>query len=862
MSLKDCSIQPTYESKKDDVIKSFYIPLLLNAKEYKRVSAYFSKDILKLYSKGIEAIGLSQGKIKFVFSHEIDQQTFDAIKQGYQSKKSVDNIKLELENLEDSEEISNLAYLISIGLLEIKIAFSEEGILHDKFGFISDGENEVYFRGSANETVAAVKKNVESFETSVSWSNAKSELSKINNAKHKFDDIWNNNYPSLVVMDLPRIIKNKILSFNKKKLIVNYSLLFNNQLIIDIDENNNFIIINNLNNQSLIGTSSINYKIYLDSYVLKTVNNIYYLNLTSYLKLNKIINELKQLSNEAGFQFVVTKKVEDFLNERFLYIEKRMNTAIAIKEKSNLVLKSFNSFKKIVDKETTRKLNLDQLWNAFHIVTMNKAANFSVPGTGKTAITYGAFAFLTSKKINIIDRMIVIGPLSSFYAWKDEFKKIFNKKRQLKVLNLKDLGFNSKHAKKITLKYKFRNYNLILLNYDSLNSYENELKELIDSRTLLIFDEAHKIKNPDGVRANAALNISKSSRFTVTLTGTPIPNSYSDIYNLLNILFPDEYDSFFGYSLKALENATKDEFLQSEINQRIFPFFCRITKRDLEIPPPNKDNFIKVLMNERERKLFKLIYDKYQNNIFSLYIRLSQATNNPRLILSKINKFDDISNYDEEDEFQNNDFSGNLEPYSNFTEEEKKFVNSFNMTQKFDKGIELVSELVKQGKKVIVWGVFINTIEQIHHKLSKQNIKSIVITGQTPIDQRDLLLSDFKESKYQVLITNPHTLGESVSLHKHCHDAVYFEYTFNLVHMLQSRDRIHRLGLSQKDYTQYHYLGLVNDMEIYYDSIDLKTYHRLKIKEERMLNAVESNILFVKDSTFEEDIKFILGETN
>jgi SNF2 family DNA or RNA helicase len=263
-------------------------------------------------------------------------------------------------------------------------------------------------------------------------------------------------------------------------------------------------------------------------------------------------------------------------------------------------------------------------------------------------------------------------------------------------------------------------------------------------------------------------------------------------------------------------------------------------------------------MNNDEKKLFRLIYDKYQHNIFSLYIRLSQATNNPKLILQNLNKFDDINSFEDDDSNQDENTS-NLFEKEVFSPIEKKFIESFNMTQKFEKGIELIVKLVNEGKKVIVWGVFVKTIEEIGIRLTKLKIKTVVITGKTQVSERDLLISQFKDSKYQVLVTNPHTLGESVSLHKYCHDAIYFEYTFNLVHMLQSRDRIHRLGLTPTDYTQYHYLALVNDKEIIYDSIDLKTYNRLKMKEQRMLNAIESNILFSKDSSFEDDIRFILN---
>jgi SNF2 family DNA or RNA helicase len=46
-----------------------------------------------------------------------------------------------------------------------------------------------------------------------------------------------------------------------------------------------------------------------------------------------------------------------------------------------------------------------------------------------------------------------------------------------------------------------------------------------------------------------------------------------------------------------------------------------------------------------------------------------------------------------------------------------------------------------------------------------------------------------------VLLSNPATLGEGVSLHQVCHDAVYVDRDFGAGRFLQSLDRIHRLGL-------------------------------------------------------------------
>ena len=67
----------------------------------------------------------------------------------------------------------------------------------------------------------------------------------------------------------------------------------------------------------------------------------------------------------------------------------------------------------------------------------------------------------------------------------------------------------------------------------------------MSSRTLLVFDEVHKVKAVNGQRAGYALEISSSAPYIIAMTGTPIPNSYVDLYNLLHILYNDEYKDFF-----------------------------------------------------------------------------------------------------------------------------------------------------------------------------------------------------------------------------------------------------------------------------------------------------------------------------
>lgn len=91
-----------------------------------------------------------------------------------------------------------------------------------------------------------------------------------------------------------------------------------------------------------------------------------------------------------------------------------------------------------------------------------------------------------------------------------------------------------------------------------------------------------------------------------------------------------------------------------------------------------------------------------------------------------------------------------------------------------------------------------------------------------------------------------------------CHDAIYYEYSFNLVHLLQSKDRIHRLGLPDGQYTQYFFLQDVYDNYNDGFSLDANIYERLKEKERIMLEAIADQQLEVMPTT-EEDLEAIFG---
>ncbi|MFW7432900.1 DEAD/DEAH box helicase [Vagococcus carniphilus] len=573
-----------------------------------------------------------------------------------------------------------------------------------------------------------------------------------------------------------------------------------------------------------------------------------------YFNKNATIHDMQKIINllETQLQDVeIEPSIEEHINKREFYINNRYRVGNDIKKKDNSIFENYEIFKLKVDQLLARPLTEEQMWNAYYMSVMKNCSNFSVPGSGKTATVLGTYAFLKEKKE--IDKIVMVGPKNAFGSWIDEYRLCFG--LDVKVddfyLNIHSKKIKSTNERKYHLLFESGNKDLILINYESLGSLESALTTVIDERTLLVFDEVHKIKNPSGQRAGVAIEISKNASRILALTGTPIPNSYQDLFNVLNILYPEDYNDFFGYSVRELRNAGEHEMM--DINQKIKPFFCRVTKEQQQVTPPNDDLVEEIQVNELENKLFKIVYQTYKSNLFGLMARLIQLGSNPKLLLQTL----DLSVFESiiDDE---SDFSMDVTT-RNYTEDIVQLVDQITETSKMRTTLELIEKLTLEGKKVIVWCVFISSIKLLEEKCKEKGISVKTIYGETPLEERLKLIKDYQSGQFDVLITNPHTLAESVSLHHVCHDAIYFEYSFNLVHLLQSKDRIHRLGLENGQYTQYYYMEsnyIYNDKNY---SLDNRIYKRLMDKEQVMLNAINNDIL-EHVTSFEEDLEIVFRD--
>lgn len=217
MIFPNLSIKQEYRSPQDNIVQDFYIPVLENAVSYKRSVGFFSSSALVEISKGICELAKKGGKIELVASPYLSAEDEEAIRLGYENRaKIIENallrgLKTESENFFEKERLNLLANLIEQGVLNIKIAFTENGssvgIYHEKLGLVEDsGGNKIAFSGSMNESENAFTKNYETVDIFCSWK-SEDEKKRVVQKEKAFAAIWGNYDEKLKVLHFPSIDK-------------------------------------------------------------------------------------------------------------------------------------------------------------------------------------------------------------------------------------------------------------------------------------------------------------------------------------------------------------------------------------------------------------------------------------------------------------------------------------------------------------------------------------------------------------------------------------------------------------------------------------------------------------------------------
>lgn len=845
MTLKSIALKPQYISLEDDVAEQFYIPVMSNCTRFDRISCYFTLDALAKYCTGLYYLGQNNGRFRLLISQEVSEETFNAIRDGYRLSQYLDDMAKERMrqelSLEDTVKLSNLAYLMECGLVEVKFAMCCNGLFHEKSGYAEDSEgNCLCFNGSNNETKMSFDSNYEKFEVTASWLSSEFDSRKISGEREEFDSLWSGTNAHVIVSDPPESFDRYMTSVNRGRLFKDAEEYLKDSFYLDISGGTIRLSLP----ESIENPGRFRFKLAIQSLVDRVEGRN--LVMKPDLPIRSVRAMMAKVLREAGEEGREVSKSDAFM----IYFSEHTSMdhlallGMSIKQRDPGHKEYFEMFKREVSEVTANGLRDEQLWDSYFAYRLRKSANFSVPGSGKTATALGMFAFLN--RTADVDKLVVIGPLNSFDSWITEFRRVFGMNIPLDAVtstDLRDMGGTIQYH----VRFDLGKHNLVLINYEAFE-HNQELTEAlqsrIDGRTMLVFDEVHRIKAIGGKRAEGVIPIAKNSKYTIVMTGTPIPNNYADVYNFLHILYGDDYDDYFVLGPKELSELEGPD--AARFNKKLQPFYCRTTKNKLNVPPANMDDVLSFAASAKENDLFRRLHDTKMNPLV-LMVRVLQLESNPVMLGETTLEGIEASSFSDDGEKPRLGSMQAIEGAENL------------MTSKTRGCVGLVKSLAASGKSVIVWCIFVRSIRTLAQLLEAEGISVCTVYGNT--QRRQAVIDGFRSGKYQVMITNPQTLAESVSLHDICHDAVYFEYSYNLVHMLQSKDRIHRLGLADGQYTQYHFLETLFEDEGKIVSLDEAIHDRLDHKEKVMLDAIENDSLeqFAADRKEIEDLLTSIG---
>lgn len=453
-----------------------------------------------------------------------------------------------------------------------------------------------------------------------------------------------------------------------------------------------------------------------------------------------------------------------------------------------------------------RDLKSFQVENICKLARLDIGATFSVPGAGKTT---EALAFFALKKMPE-SRLLVVAPKNAFAAWEEQLELCLgNSERFFRLIQGRTgveriLGGSPK--------FMLITYHLFANVSDLLSRY------LARYDSFIFLDESHRIKGGlDRVMASAVLQLAPLPRSRLIMSGTPLPNSVSDLIPQISFIAPEL------------------EIDESNVEDIARPLYVRTTKSELNLPALNRVPRIvplapaqralyDLMRSEAARQAEQILTSRSRNafrRIGRSAIRLLQFTSNPGLLAKKDFEYDQF-------------LSAVLEEGDS-----PKLVYACARARR----------LAQEGKKVIIWSSFIENVELVAERLLDLGADfihgGVEASSDAEANSREAKIKRFHDDdRAMVLVANPAACSEGISLHTVCNHSIYIDRNYNAAQYIQSEDRIHRIG-SQ--------MPVVEEIIAAPDTVDESVQRRLSQKIGAMAAVLNDPNLRIDPFSFDSE---------
>ena len=438
-------------------------------------------------------------------------------------------------------------------------------------------------------------------------------------------------------------------------------------------------------------------------------------------------------------------------------------------------------------------------------------ALFMEMGTGKSKVAIDTMgALYTEGKLNAA---LIISPKGVYDNWvQGEIPTHLSDEIETNIVRWQPSSAQWFQKQMRTLVYeKFEGLKIFVMNTEALSTPRGAQAAFTfleaNDENIVIVDESTSIKNRSANRTKNIMQLKSLSKYRRILTGSPVTRSPMDLYSqcmFLSVLALN-FKSFFAfqnrYALVQKRTMGPRSFNEivgyrrlDELNQKLESFSNRVLKEDcLDLPDKMYTKRL-VPLSEEQNKSYKEMKRLALTKLHNGELATTQS------VLTQIMRLQQICcGHIQDDE-------GNLVSFANGRLKEL---------------LDICEEV--QGK-VIIWATFTYDIQQIAKALRDRFGPEAVATyyGETPQEERQEIVRRYQdlEDPLRFFVGQPRTGGYGITLTA-ANTVVYYSNSYDLEIRLQSEDRAHRIGQTNK----VTYVDIISP-----DTVDEKIVKALKEK--------------------------------
>ncbi|KAJ6790086.1 hypothetical protein PWT90_02090 [Aphanocladium album] len=426
---------------------------------------------------------------------------------------------------------------------------------------------------------------------------------------------------------------------------------------------------------------------------------------------------------------------------------------------------------------------------------------------------------------------LVVVPPSTYNNWLGEFEKF--------APGLSVIGYRGSQSERAEIAYEIEQdldaYHVVLATYSQINC-EADLEAMQSFRlNAAIFDEGHKMKNPETKVYKDLRRI--PATWKMLLTGTPVQNNLLEMTSLLNFINPQMFDGYmqhiqYIFSQKVtIRDVSNGAFLYSERVKRartiLEPFILQRRKDQVLSDLPRKIcSTVHCDMTEDQKPIYAEYEELFktapsqrkssgrQNDQNNVWMQLRKAALHPLLFrrhftdqaVTKMAKT--LMDRLPQSELHQPDIKHMIQELKNSSDFELHlwcrdypFLKEFDIlpsselnSGKVKKLLKLIRQYQDNGDRVLVFSKFSRLIELLQEVLANQNIDHRVLMGSTSVSERQNLIDEFNsDASIPVFLLTTGAGGTGINLTS-ANKIVIFDQSDNPQDDIQAENRAHRLG--------------------------------------------------------------------